>query len=80
MSYRNGVEYYTTGRVTVNIHFPEDKVKCFHCWMCYKDSLGRNICRLMEREVYHIDRGIHEDCPLIFEEEENEEIPNTDGG
>lgn len=70
VSFRKGVSYYTTGRVNVTVHFPEDKVKCFHCWMRYKDSTDRQMCRLLNREIYYINEGIHEDCPLYFEGEE----------
>lgn len=67
--FRQGVSFYTTGTAEIKVHFPENEVTCFHCWMRYKDSGDRQMCRLMNREVYNINRGIHEDCPLKFEEE-----------
>jgi len=64
--FRNGVSFYTTGTVNLKIGFPEDEVFCLHCWLCYQDSIGRHMCRLMNREVYFSHSGIHEDCPLEF--------------
>ena len=74
MGYYHGVRFYTTGKTELKIHFPETDVSCFHCWMRYKDSGDRQMCRLMNRELYYIKDGIHEDCPLIFEEENNESV------
>lgn len=45
-------------------------VSCYHCWMRYKDSCDRQMCRLLNRELYFVKQGIHEDCPLIFNVEE----------
>lgn len=66
-----GVRYYTTGKTEISVHFPENDVCCFHCWARYKDSGDRQMCRLLNRELYYIKEGIHEDCPLQFEEGEN---------
>lgn len=73
MSFRRGVEYYTVGETNLRIYFPERDVCCYHCWMSYKDSFDRQMCRLMNREIYHAKTGIHEDCPLIFSVNETEE-------
>ena len=73
MSYRDGVAYYTTGKGTVEINFPERDVCCIHCWMLYKDGVGRHMCRWLNREVYRPSAGILMDCPLEFEGEKQEE-------
>lgn len=62
--FRNGVSYYTTLRGQVTAHFPEDEVICFHCRWRYVDRERRQMCRLMERELYAPEYMIHEDCPL----------------
>ena len=78
--YHKGVSYYSTGTVELKVHFPEDKVCCFHCWMRYKDSTDRQMCRLLHKELYYINSGIREDCPLEFEEETlDEEFQAFDG-
>lgn len=74
MGVYKGVKYYTTGTVDIAVHFPEDEVTCFHCWLRYKDSGERQMCRLLNRELYYIREGIHEACPLRFEEVKNESV------
>jgi len=71
MGYRQGVSYYTYGKMELSIPFPEDKVYCFHCVMRYKDSTDRQMCRLLHEEIYDIKSGVREDCPLKFESEDN---------
>lgn len=70
MSYKKKVEFYTVGETTLKMYFPENDVSCYHCWMRYKDSCDRQMCRLLNRELYFVKQGIHEDCPLIFSVEE----------
>ena len=72
MSYKRSVLYYTMGIAELHIPFPEDKVCCFHCSMRYRDSCDRQMCRLLNRELYYIHEGIHEDCPLEFDIKEME--------
>lgn len=69
--FERGVSYYTTGTATVRVSFPENDVCCFHCWMRYRDSGDRQMCRLLNKELYYIDTGIREDCPLVFEVNED---------
>ena len=73
MSYRSGVRFYTTGRAEIEIHFPENNVCCMHCWMAYRDSMERYMCRWLNREIYRPRDGILMDCPLHFENEKQEE-------
>lgn len=63
-----GVSFYTVGTCEINVNFPEREICCFHCWLRYKDSGDRQMCRLLQKEVYRIHDGIHEDCPLRFGE------------
>ena len=72
MSYVHGVSYYTSGTIELRVHFPEDDVCCFHCPMRYKDSGDRQMCRVLNREVYYIKEGVHEDCPIEFDEVQDE--------
>lgn len=62
--FKGGVAYYTTKAAVIQVHFPEDDVCCFHCWMRYKDSADRQMCRLLNEELYSIQYGVREDCPL----------------
>lgn len=63
--FKNGVRYYTIKEMIARVSFPEDEIICFHCWMLDKDKMGRPVCRaLHNRELYYIQEGVHEDCPL----------------
>ncbi len=61
----NGINYYTSA--ILNIHFPEDDVRCGQCPLCYEDSLHRAKCRLTGELVYSL-QSISDFCPLQFEE------------
>ncbi len=65
----NGVSYYTKGTYELTVNFPEDDVCCFRCWMRFKDSGDRQMCRLLNTELYSVKNMIHEDCPLRFKED-----------
>lgn len=78
--FKNGVSYYTIGKMVAVVHFPEDEVTCFHCWMRDNDTIGRPVCRALNRELYYIKEGRHEDCPLTIErkDENNESIQGAE--
>ena len=62
----NGVTYYTT--MTVDIHFPEDKVCCRFCPLL--ETYARKQCR--RTGEYLIDtRTFGRYCPLVIMEDEN---------
>lgn len=67
-----GVSFYTKARITIEVAFPESDICCFHCPHRYKDSGDRQMCRLMNKELYYIKQGVHEDCPLEFDEVQGE--------
>jgi hypothetical protein len=49
MPFENGVSYYTKGKATIEIGFPENQIKCQYCrFIRYSDGLKRYSCRLTE--------------------------------
>lgn len=70
---RSGIRYYTSA--TVAVHFPEDQVRCAYCPLL--ETYARKQCR-MTGEYIADDRTIGYNCPLQFEEEENEDISDAE--
>lgn len=69
-SFDNGVPFYTTGTVTIQIHFPGGERKCKWCPFCRRDNDIRLRCQLTNRILYSAETT-HEECPIVFEEEAN---------
>lgn len=69
-----GIAYYTTGKVVLEVGFPEDVVCCQYCKFCRIESeLKRFWCRLTNEMIYDPFspyRG--KKCPIVFDEEEVE--------
>ena len=74
--YKNGVGFYTTGKASVTVFFPENEVKCQYChrFLRYEDYAKRYSCRLTDERLLHPFEGIGMECPLEFEEVEENEI------
>ena len=74
--YKSGVGYYTTGKASVTVFFPENEVVSVLSTkvLRYEDYAKRYSCRLTADErLLHPFEFIGYDCPLEFEEgEENE--------
>lgn len=66
--FENGVRRYTTGTMHIQVHFPEDEVKCFWCRFCRKDDMGRHWCRITNEMLYNPQIGRGEECPIEIEE------------
>ena len=61
------VLYYTTGRVTLEIHFPENRVVCQWCRFCRnEDSLKRWKCLLTDEYLVYPFQGRGHECPVEF--------------
>jgi hypothetical protein len=72
--FKTGVGFYSTGKASITVFFPENEVKCQYChrFLRYEDYAKRYSCRLTdERLLYPFDR-VGFDCPLEFEEGEGE--------
>lgn len=70
--FRNGVRYYTSS--TVDISFPEDDVCCYRCPLMgteYKPN--REYCRRTGEYLPSPMHTIGFDCPLKFENKENDD-------
>lgn len=68
---KNGVGWYTVGRMLTEIYFPEGDVRCCKCRLCRGASIKHKSCSITNQEVtdvYH--EGIGSDCPLEFEKGE----------
>lgn len=66
-----GVEFYTTLKAEIFIHFPEKDVTCQWCPYCRAErDLGRFWCRLTNEMIYNPYIGIGDNCPL--KEDNNE--------
>lgn len=71
----NGVRYYTSGKATVDVHFPEDMTVCQWCpYVRNEDSLKRHKCLLTGEYLPFpfVTRGNL--CPVVLEEEYHGEI------
>lgn len=65
--FESGVKYYT--KATVEVYFPENRVACMYCPML--ETYARNQCR--RTGEYLVDtRTIGYECPMRFEEREND--------
>ena len=71
---KSGVAYYTT--MTVEIHFPEDRVCCQYCPLL--ETYSRDQCRRTGEYILNI-HTIGYDCPLQPKGETND-IQNIETG
>ena len=66
-----GVDYYTIGKVTFEVAFPEDAVCCRYCeWIRKTDDFGRFYCALNHKMVYGLDYQ-PETCPVVMETDDD---------
>ena len=62
----NGVRFYTTGELRLNVSFPENEVSCQWCpFLEYDRGLDRYSCSLTNRTLYSR-FFIPEECPIEF--------------
>lgn len=74
MAFEDGVRYYTYGTVYFKTSFPEDRVVCSYCkFIRSRSDLKRYECILTDEILLYPFDGIGLKCPVIFENEENEE-------
>ena len=88
MGLRGHVKFYTKGKYTETVYFPENDVCCMHCPFC-RGRTGkrhvRHICIKSYEPLVDVGRTRGNDCPLIIIEKEEdgeylrEAITNTDG-
>lgn len=77
MSANNGcVSYYTKSAVTVPVYFPENDISCRWCKLfCrYEENFKRYSCRLTDEWLINPFSGVGNNCPLIFEDGDNNGI------
>lgn len=62
----HGVSYYTKGRATVSVGFPEEMVRCRWCrFLRYDKGCDRHWCGLTDRMIYNINAAeLPEECPV----------------
>ena len=61
-----GVDYYTIGRLNVDVGFPEEETKCKYCKFCEKDyGFDRWWCKVTGNMLYSVETRDKE-CPLDF--------------
>lgn len=60
-----GVSYYTVADLSLQVHFPEDEVKCKWCpFLRHYDGLDRDKCQLTEEILVSKEiTGVR--CPLV---------------
>lgn len=69
-NFKNGVNYYTIGKLNVDVGFPENDIKCE--WCPYKTKVnGSWYCIPQLKPLYTLD-SCPKDCPLEFEKEEEQ--------
>lgn len=67
--FEKGVSWYTVGRATIDVNFPEDDIACIHCEYCYSESgLPRCRCRLLREIIYSPYYGRLANCPIKIKE------------
>lgn len=71
MNERQSVLHYTTGKLEVMVHFPNDELCCWYCPMLVKHT---DECRVTGETVYQPKKRIGVKCPVIFHTDENGEI------
>jgi len=78
--YERGCVEYVTASITLEIHFPKDRVVCDLCEFCHTENSGTRFRCLRTGEIlpfHNVDYGLR--CPLfpeyntIKESEENQE-------
>ena len=69
----HGVSYYTSGEVTIQVHFPENDVSCQWCkFLRYDRGLDRYFCGLTDMMLYS-KLNVPQYCPLEFPVPDNAE-------
>ena len=69
-----GVSYYTTAKLSIEVHFPEDEVKCKWCpFLKHYDSIDRDKCGITQ-EILYSREITGQRCPLGFKAEEESEV------
>ena len=70
-----GVSFYTVAECEIQVHFPENDVKCQWCPFCkHYDGIGRDKCGLTD-EILFSREIIGRKCPLtILNEVKTEEM------
>lgn len=64
---RKGAEFYTVGRCTVEVNFPNGDICCW--WCDFRDKITRldkDYCIITKRTLYNLDVCPSE-CPLIID-------------
>lgn len=70
------VSFYKTGTATVAVHFPNGDAVCRWCpYVRYDESLRRHRCLFTNEYLLFPMDGRGNECPIVFEEEnENETV------
>ena len=59
---------------TLDIYFPNGDVTCHNCEMLYVDKAGRPRCGHTNIMLWYPRDGIHESCPLKFDDTPDTQI------
>ena len=62
----DGVQFYTTGRMQMDIPFPEDETVCYYCRFCNRDRLDRPYCMATSEILTNINATRGQSCPIII--------------
>lgn len=63
-----GVKWYTTGTITVPVHFPEDDIRCKWCKYLRADVNGERYKCTITNEILYTTATVGNDCPIEFKE------------
>lgn len=79
MAFESGVASYVVGQATVTVCFPVDLRGNAHvsCSQCEFYSRTSNRCKLNGSLCAFPEKYIGQYCPLIFEEKENNNVPDN---
>ena len=72
-NFDSGVSYYTTGKASITVFFPEGQIKCQYCpYLKYEEWAKRYSCRITQERLLRPFEGIGHDCLLEIEGDVNE--------
>lgn len=75
----NAVTWYTSGRVSLPVYFPEDRAVCQWCpYVRTDEPVKRQRCVLTGELLVYPFTARGNECPVILEEDKDGEVPVTD--
>lgn len=72
---KNGVAYYSKGKASIAVFFPEKEVKCQYChFLDYEGWAKRYQCRITQERILQPFETVGWECPLEMEGEDDGDL------